>query len=134
MSGRVTIDWDDSELKKLSVDLTEASGRIQRSAPKVVKRGAELIDKEMVKDARGHRYLPRFPRNISHGMVDRFTAEIGYNRSAGRQGSLVWIILHGSINNAPIWDYTAAARRSTPAIEEMFAGDAQDATLGVKET
>jgi hypothetical protein len=50
----------------------------------------------------------------------------------GSAGAHVWIILHGSINNAPVWDYTAGLRRSTPEIDEMFAGTAEDATLGTK--
>jgi hypothetical protein len=97
-----------------------------------MRKAAELVDRGMVKDARGHRYLPRFPRNISHDSGD-FDAEIGFDRSRGLQGALVWIILNGSINNAPVWDYAAALRRSTPAILEMYGGTTEDATLGTSE-
>lgn len=129
----VRVEIDDSELAALEVDLSEAPTRVQLGSRKTLKRGAEIVDRAMVADARGHRYLPRFPRNISHGMVGDLEAEIGFDRSKGLQGSLVWIILHGSINNAPVWDYTAGLRRSTPEIVELFGGTAEDATLGAKD-
>jgi hypothetical protein len=132
-AGVVGVHVDDHELEQLEVDLRQAPTRVQLGSKKTLRRGAELVDKAMVHDARGHRYLPRFPRNISHGMVGDLEAEIGFDRSKGLQGSLVWIILHGSINNAPVWDYTAGLRRSTPEILEMFGQTAEDATLGTRE-
>lgn len=133
VSGRsVTLKIDDHELEQLELDLREAPMRLQLGSRKTMRKAAELVDKGMVKDARGHRYLPRFPRNISHESDD-FSAEIGFDRSKDLQGSLVWIILNGSINNAPVWDYAAALHRSTPAILEMYGGTAEDATLGTSE-
>jgi hypothetical protein len=132
-SGRsVTVHIDDSELETLEIDLREAPARMQLGSRKTMKRAAEIVDKGMVKDARGHRYLPRFPRNISHDSGN-FDAEIGFDRSRGLQGALVWIILNGSINNAPVWDYAKVLVRTTPEILELYGATAEDATLGTKE-
>lgn len=128
-----TLEIDDHELEQLEVDLKEAPIRLQAAAPKALRRGAEIVDRAMVHDARGHRHLPRFPRNISHEMIDRWTAEIGYDRSVGKQGALVWIILNGSINNFPVWDKYAALRRSTPAVLELLGAASEDSVLGTKE-
>lgn len=129
----VIIKWDDLQLRELAVDLTEAPGRIQRAAPKALDKGADLVQQGMKKDARGHRFLPRFPRAITKSTIDRFTREIGFETTPGTQGRLAHIILYGSVNNLPVYDYTAALRRSTPAIEELLAGTGEDAVLGVKE-
>jgi hypothetical protein len=132
-SGRsVTVHIDDSELETLEIDLREAPARMQLGSRKTMKRAAEIVDRGMVKDARGHRYLPRFPRNISHDSGN-FDAEIGFDRSRGLQGALVWIILNGSINNAPVWDYAKVLVRTTPEILELYGSAAEDATLGTKE-
>lgn len=132
-TSRASIEIDDHELGQLEIDLKEAPARVQFGTRKTLKRGAEIVDREMTKDARGHRYLPRFPRNISHELIDRFTAEIGFDRSKGLQGSLVWIILNGSIHNAPVYDKYAALRRSTPAVVELFGDTAEDSVLGSRE-
>lgn len=133
-TARTTImEIDDHELAQLELDLRESRLRIQTGAKKTLKRAGEIVDRAMVHDARGHRGLPRFPRNISHELVGDYTEEIGYDRSVGLQGALVWIILNGSVNNFPIWDKYAALTRSTPRILEMFGGMAEDAVLGSRE-
>lgn len=133
MARRAGIEIDDHELEQLEVDLREAPGRVQRNSRKTLDRAGEIVDKAMVHDARGHRYLPRFPRNISHGYIGDLTEEIGYNHSTGLQGKLVYIILRGSINNGPIWDYTAALRRSEPRVLDLFGESTEDAVLGAKD-
>ena len=127
------VEIDDHELEQLEIDLKEAPMRVQLGSRKTLKRAAGIVDRAMVHDARGHRFLPRFPKNISHELVGDFMAEIGFDRSKGLQGALVWIILNGSINNAPVWDYAAGLRRSTPEILELFGGMAEDSTLGSRE-
>jgi hypothetical protein len=131
--GRVTISWDDSELKTLEINLTEAPGRVQRSAPKVVKRGADLIEKAMKVDARGHRYLPHFPRAVDQKMRGRWEAQIGFTHKPGTQGKLAHIILLGSINNLPVYDFRAAPRRVVPEILDMFGRDGEAAVMGARE-
>jgi hypothetical protein len=132
-SGRVTITIDSHEVEQLETDLREAPGRIQRGARKVLKRGAEIIDKGMQADARGHRFLPRLPKSVTHEMIDDWTAEIGLSPIPGTQGRLAHIIVYGSVNNAPVYDYTAALRRSTPEILDLFGRQAEDDALGVKD-
>jgi hypothetical protein len=134
MTARTTtLEIDDRELAQLQLDLREAPARVQLGATKTLRRGAEIVNRGMTKDAKGHRYLPYFSRGITHELLDRFTAEIGFERSEGEQHSLVWIILNGSVNNFPVYDKYAALRRSTPAILEMFGGMAEDAVLGSRE-
>jgi hypothetical protein len=89
-----------------------------------------MVDKEMRRDARGHRYLPRLPRSVSHEFLDYWTQEIGLSPIPGTQGRLAHIIVYGSVNNPPVYDHTAALRRETPAILEMFADEAEEDTLG----
>lgn len=132
-AGRVTIEIDDRELEQLYLDLKEAPVRVQANTRKTLKRGSDIVKRGMVRDARGHRYLPRFPRNISAELIDNYTAEIGYDRSVGLQGALVWIILNGSVNNAPVWDKYAALTRATPAVLELFGHAAEDSVLGTRE-
>lgn len=127
------VEVDDHQLRQLQVDLEEAPGRVQRQAPKALRKGADIVESAMKRDARGHRFLPRIPRSVTSSMLDRWTAEIGFGPIPGTQGRLAHIILHGSINNGPIWDYTAGLRRSEPRILELMAGAAEDSTLGVKE-
>jgi hypothetical protein len=134
MTARTTtLEIDDRELAELQLDLREAAPRVQLGATKTLRRGAEIVNRGMTKDAKGHRYLPYFSRGITHELLDRVTAEIGFERSEGEQHSLVWIILNGSVNNFPVYDKFAALRRSTPAILEMFGGMAEDAVLGSRE-
>lgn len=134
MAGRqVSIHIDDHELGQLEIDLTEAPGRMQRASRKTIKRAAEIVDRAMKRDARGHRYLPHFPRAITHEVIGSYDAEIGFEPIKGTQGKLAHIILHGSINNAPVYDYTSALRRSTPEILEMYAEAAEGATLGSEQ-
>lgn len=124
---------DDSELRTLQVDLSKAPGRMQRGGHKTLGRAGDLVNKGMKQDARGHRYLPRLPRSVSNEFIDYWTQEIGLSPIPGTQGRLAHIIVYGSVNNAPVYDHTAALRRSTPAILEMFAGEAEDDTLGRRQ-
>jgi hypothetical protein len=94
--------------------------------------GFEIDDSER-RDARGHRYLPRLPRSVSHEFLDYWTQEIGLSPIPGTQGRLAHIIVYGSINNTPVYDHTAGLRRATPRILERFAGQLEDDTLGSKQ-
>jgi hypothetical protein len=131
MSGK-GFEMDDSELRRLQVDLEEAPARIQLGAHKTLGRAGDLVNRGMKRDARGHRYLPRLPRSVSNEFIDRWTQEIGLSPIPGTQGRLAHIIVYGSINNAPVYDHTAALRRETPTILDMFAAEAEDDTLGSK--
>jgi hypothetical protein len=94
--------------------------------------GGDMVDKGMKRDARGHRYLPRLPRSVSHEFLDYWTQEIGLSPIPGTQGRLAHIIVYGSVNNAPVYDHTAGLRRPNPDPRDV-RGTAEDATLGSKE-
>jgi hypothetical protein len=127
------IEIDDSELRTLQLDLEKAPARIQLGAHKTLGRAGDLVDKGMKEDARGHRFLPRLPKSVSHEFLDYYTQEIGLSPIPRTQGRLAHIIVYGSVNNAPVYDHTAALRRSEPAILEMFGRTAEDATLGSRQ-
>jgi len=121
---------DNGELRNLEIDLRGARLRIQRAAPKTLRKAGEIIDAGMRVDASGHRYLPKLAAAVSHEMRGEWEVEIGLSPKAGTQGSLAHIIVYGSVNNLPVYDHTAALRRSTPEILEMFADAAEESVLG----
>lgn len=129
---------DDSELRNLIVDLRGAPARVRRNGTKVMKRAARLVDEEMTRDARGHQgnwfgqpgteFDTPLEKHVSHEMLSPWDAEIGIeNKGAGK---LAHIIVYGSVNNAPVYDHTAALRRSEPAILRMLAECVETSVLG----
>lgn len=124
---RTRIDGD--QLNELEADLRGAPARIQVDTREGVKRAAKRIAKEMRVDASGHRYLADLPRAVSYTAFFN-EAEIGLGPRRGTQGSLAHIIAYGSVNNAPVYDYTAGLRRAEPKILEDFADDAESDVLG----
>lgn len=127
------IEFDTSEVKRLAVDLSQAPGRIQRKAPKVMHRAAIDVKKAMRVDASGHRYLHQFAREVNYDRLDALglAYEVGFDKSG--QGNLANIIVFGSINNAPVYDFTAALRRETPNIVRHLANAGEDSVLGGAE-
>lgn len=129
---------DDSELRNLQVDISGAPIRAQLGASKVVRRGAKIIDKGMTDDAKNHtgnyfgivgtEFDTKLNKHVSHEMIDPLEAEIGIEQKGS--GRLAHIIVFGSVNNAPVYDHTAALRRNTPAILQMFADELETAALG----
>jgi hypothetical protein len=126
----VRIEIDASELRTLEVDLAGCPIRIQFAAPRVLaSRVGPLLDREMRLDARGHRYLPNLPNAVTHEMIDPWTVEAGLGPD-GDQGSLAHIIVYGSVNNAPVYDHTAALRRAAPRATNWLADVAEESVLG----
>lgn len=125
--------FDVSELRELAVDFSRAPGRIQRNAPRALRRGAETIKTAMRHDATGHRYLRKFANRVDFDKVDSlgFAYEIGFNKVG--QGKLAHIIVFGSINNAPVYDFDAATRRSIPKLIEDMASAGEDSVFGGPE-
>lgn len=56
--------------------------------------------------------------------------EVGFDKHD--QGNLANIIVFGSVNNAPVYDFTAALRGETPRIVHRLANDAENAVFGVR--
>lgn len=120
--------WDTSQVNRLSLDLSEAPGRIQRRAPKVFARGALEIKKRLKVAASGHRYLPSLDQYVTYDKVGELSYEIGFERRG--QGLLANIAVYGSVNNAPIMMSPAdAARLEMPAIERNLADAGEAAVL-----
>ena len=129
---------DDSELRKLQLDLSGAPLRVQVNASKSVRKGARLVDAQMTVDARGHQgnwfgipgtgYETPLEKHVSHEMLGPLSAEIGIEAKGA--GKLAHIIVFGSVNNGPVYDHTAAMRRSMPAIENILADAAEESVFG----
>jgi hypothetical protein len=139
MSRADKIHMDDSELRNLYVDLRGAPFRVHERARAVLKKGAKIVDAGMTKDAAGHegnwfgvagtQYDTHLEKHVSHELITPLSAEIGIE--AKGVGKIAHIIAFGSVNNpGGQYDHTAALRRSTPAIERMFADAAEGSVLG----
>lgn len=138
MARGVTWHIDDSELAQLEIDISGAPGRIQRKAPEALrtKVGPEL-DRQMRVDATGHmgnwfgrpgtEYVTPTPP-ISHEMIDTWTVEAGVEPRGS--GKLWRIIVFGSTNNEPVYDHTAALRRSIPFALNALGVAAEESVLG----
>lgn len=130
------------EIRQLEVDLKRAPGRLQRASRRSLKtRVGPLLADAMRRDATGHQgnwfgiagteYVTPLDKHVSHEMRDPDTVEAGIeNKGAGRLGN---IIVKGSANNAPAYDFMSGPRRVMPTIERILAGDAETAVLGLDE-
>lgn len=131
---------DDSELRKLGVDLAGAPLRVQFGASSAVRRGAKIIDAAMTQDARGHQgnwfgipgtsYDTPLEDHVSHEMLAPLLAEIGIEYKGA--GKLAHIIVYGSVNNGPVYDHMSGPRRVMPAVEKSMADAGEDAVFGRK--
>lgn len=138
--GRISI--DDRELRQLEVDISGAPARVRRNAQQGTVKAARRIDREMTVDATGHKgnyfgkpgtsyRLTGLPRKVTHQLITPLEAEIGIEK--GGQGSLAHIIVHGSVNNSPAYDYLAGPTRAMPEVEKIYADLAEDSVLGGRE-
>ncbi len=127
MAGFIEI--DDTELRRLEVDISGAPGRMQRNASQATIKAARRVNREMVVDATGHRYLGNLPKSVSYQLITPLLAEIGLGPNSD-QGSLAHIIAHGSVNNAPVYDYLAGPTRAMPHVEKVYADAAEESVLG----
>jgi hypothetical protein len=136
-----SIHMDGHELEELYLDLREARYRVQFGANRVVRKGAEIIDRQMTLDATGHlgnwfgipgtEYATPLEEHVSHEMLSAREAEIGIeNKGAGK---LAHIIGFGSIHNAPAYDPFAGPRARIPQILEDFADMGERSVLGDRE-
>lgn len=123
---------DTSDLNRLAVDLTQAPGRLQRRAPRTMKRSALEIKKKMQQDFSGHRYAGGVPGSLEFEQRDALglAYEIGELDSGGPQWGIAAILAFGTSNNAPNVDHAAGLRRETPSMVRHLADDAEDSVLG----
>lgn len=122
------LEWDTSQVDRLSLDLSEAPGRMQRKAPRVFAGGALEITNRLKVAAEGHRYLPGLANRVNYDKLGDLHYEIGFEKVG--QGNLANFAVYGSINNAPIMMSPAdAARLEMPAIERNLADAGEAAVL-----
>ena len=126
-----SIHFDTTEVNRLAVDFSKAPGRIQRKAPRIMQKTAFDIKTRMRRDARGHRYLPHFAREINYDRTDTLglAYEIGFDKQ--EQGNLANIIVFGSINNAPVYDFYGALYAEALGLVNKLAAAGQESVLGV---
>lgn len=121
--------WDTDEVERLSLDLREAPGRVQRRAPRVLARGALEIKNRLQRAASGHRYLPALDRFVSYDRVGDLRYEIGFEKAG--TGNLAVFAVYGSINNAPVMmSPLDAARLEMGPIERNLADAGEASVLG----
>lgn len=130
------VHFDTSEVDRLAVDLRQAPGRIQREAPKVMKKGALKIKEGMGDDFSGHSHAPHlgtaameFEQTDGIGLA----YEIGELDSGGPQWGIAAILAFGTSNNAATVDHTAALRRELPALQHHLGDAAEDSVFGGPE-
>lgn len=124
---------DASELRELELDLAGAPARVQWGATKTLDSSRRLVQRRMARQARGHRQLPYLQNAVTSEMVTPMLAEVGYETTEGTQGRLAHILLYGSVNNAPIYDFRMPLWRSMEEIVDKFGDMAEDAVFGVKQ-
>lgn len=126
----IRVTFDASDIERLSVDLSRAPGRIQRAAPRTLRRGVKRLEAAMKVDASGHRYLPKFAMKITSYQIDSLGLDYKIGFTKGGQGNLAHIIVFGSVNNAPVYDFTAPLRHQTPLIVHELSGAATNSVFG----
>lgn len=123
---------DTSELNRLAVDLSRAPGRLQRRAPRTMRRSALEIKRKMQADFSGHNYAGGVPGSLEFEQRDAvgLAYEIGELDSSGPQWGIAAILAFGTSNNAPVVDHTAGLRREMPTMLRHLADDAEGSVLG----
>jgi hypothetical protein len=132
------IEVDGREVKQLELDLSKAPLRVQFAAGRSTRQGLRILDEAMTIDATGHKgnwfgrpgttYGIDLQKHVSHEMTGPMMGEAGIE--TGGSGSLAHIIVHGSVNNGPAYDYMTGPRRVMGDILEKYADAAEDSVLG----
>lgn len=123
----VFISVDASEVHQLTVDLKGAPARVTDNVGEVFKNEASALQRDMRRDASNHRYLPEFAVRLTSQKRAALEYEIGFNKV--RQGNLANIIVFGSVNNAPVYNFYGPLLRRTPYFVEHLARVAEDAVF-----
>lgn len=127
-----SIHWDTDEVDRLAIDLSEAPGRIQRSADRVLFVGINKAKRNLKRMASGHDYLPQLDDHVEYERHGVLEYELGFNKVG--QGNLANIAVYGSVNNAPIMGSPAdAIRIELPQIMRQLGDEGADAILGASD-
>lgn len=121
------ISVDASEVHTLTIELETAPERLRDNCDEVFKNEASALQRDMKRDATGHRHLREFQRALTGQKIGPLHHVVGFN--VGRQGSLAQIVLFGTATNAPIYDFYAPLIRRTPYFVEHLARIAEDSVF-----
>lgn len=126
----VFISVDASEVHTLTLNLERAPERLKGNLDEVFKNEASALQRDMKRDAQNHRYLPDnakgggFARQMTAQKVGPLEHIIGFNKRGA--GKLANIIVFGSVNNAPVYNFYGPLMRRTPFFVEHIARIAED--------
>lgn len=118
---------DAHEVYELALDLETAPARLKDELDEVFRNEADALKRDMRRDAENHRYLPKFARTISAEKVGSLDHIVGFNKTG--QGNLANIIVFGSVNNAPVYNFYGPLIRRTPFFVEHLARIAEAAVF-----
>lgn len=118
---------DHHEVTELVADFTSAPERLAHNLGEVFKNEANALQRDMRRAAEGHRYLPEFAIRVTTQKNDELDYEIGFNKV--RQGNLANIIVFGSVNNAPVYDFYGPLTRRAPYFVEHIGRIAEDSVF-----
>lgn len=125
----MSISFDASEVRSLALDLSKAPGRIQRTAPKTLRKGAFDVKQRVRADATGHNFLSKLPAAVNYDELTPLSYEIGIDK--GAQGSLGNVAVYGTSNNAPVMSHPEThLRLEMPTILRHLGDDGEDAVFG----
>lgn len=123
------IEFDSSEVNTLAADLSRAPGRVQRAAPKTLRKGAFDVKQRLRVDATGHNYLRGLPAAANYDELTSLSYEIGFDK--GGQGALGNVAVFGTSNNAPVMSHPEThLRLELPTIMRHLGDDGEDAVFG----
>lgn len=104
-------------------DLRHAGQVVDDEAEKVVSKGALNIKDGAREIISGRAHLPHYPYTIGYDL-DRVEGSVEAQIGADRekfQGTLLDVLEHGSVNNAPIPHYAPATDAEEPRFERAAA-------------
>lgn len=116
---------DATEVHELTHSLERAPSRLKDELDEVFSNEASALQRDMKRDAMNHRYLPKFAQHMTAQKVGSLHHIIGFNKAG--QGDLANIIVFGSVNNAPVYDFYGPLTRRTPYFVEHIARIAEAA-------
>lgn len=130
---------DASEVHELAYDLARAPARLKDELDEVFRNEASALQRDMKRDAQNHRYLPDTTKSGGLGFARTMTAEkvgslhhiVGFNKTGA--GNLAHIIVFGSVNNAPVYNFYGPLTRRTPFFVEHLARIAEASVFGPGE-
>lgn len=123
----MSVHIDSHEVYELVIDLSHAPDRLKDNVGTVFKNEADALRRDMFRDAEGHRYLPKFAPRLTAEKLGALDYIVGFNNTG--QGSLAHIIVFGSVNNAPVYDFYRPIRRRTEPFVEHIARIAEDSVF-----